>query len=94
MPKMNITYCGIDDYGKNSELLPMEKQSQNKPNQSQFTVSLSNLFQTCNLRKGGNPLKILKIFTVQHLTYLCNPLKYWFSYGYGNFYEKLFGEKR
>jgi hypothetical protein len=44
--------------------------------------------------QGGNPLKILKILTVRHLTYQCNSLKYWFSYGYGNFYEKLFGEKR
>jgi hypothetical protein len=28
---MNITHCGIDNYGKNSELPPMEKQSQTNP---------------------------------------------------------------
>jgi len=36
MPKMNITHCGIDDYGKNFEFLPMEKQSQTNPIHSVF----------------------------------------------------------
>jgi hypothetical protein len=80
--KMNLTYYATNDYERKSPSSTLEKRTQTKPISNEHSM------------QRGKLLKILKILPVRHLTYRCNWLKYWFSYGYGNFYEKLFGEKR
>jgi len=88
--QMFITVVSTTNYNKKMTLDTWSKRTQTKPIYSELVEPISNR----HFRQGGNPLKILKILPVRHLTYRPNSLKYCFSYGYGNFYEKLFSEKR
>jgi hypothetical protein len=82
MPKMIVTAVYAMTNNNEQPTFNYSKRTQTKPISNEHSM------------QGGNPLKILKILPVRHLTYRPNSLKYWFSYGYGNFYEELFGEKR
>jgi hypothetical protein len=94
---MNLNHYATNDYERKSPSSTLEKRTQTKPTcgeQSRTICSeLVEPISNEHSMQGGKLLKILKILPVRHLTYRCNSLKYRFSYGYGNSYEKFFGKK-
>jgi len=96
--QMFITVISAMNYNEKMTMDTWLKRTQTKPIYSELACpELAEWVEPISNRhsmQGGKLLKILKILLVRYLTYRCNWLKYWFSYGYGNFYEEFYGEKR
>jgi len=78
---MNLNFYSAKNYDNKSGLLMTAKQTQNKPNQTQPVMSLSNLFQTGHILVNRAKTKLLNFHLKNSLTGWQNSLKCWFFRG-------------